>query len=144
MQGLPTCLPCKNCQDKNPVARKPARKPAHLYLQDQMNHTIGAIYHILLQPQYGIWTIKPFKGRLVLKVICSIYTQRVQVPNSEVSILNHSYDSSYRSDRYSPIFGNLDSGTRGFCVWGHLRPRRRERHLGGDRTPRRKVRASEG
>ena len=26
-------------------------------LKDQMNHIIGAIYHILLKSQYGIWTI---------------------------------------------------------------------------------------
>ena len=34
---------------------------------NQMNHKIGARYHVLLQPQYTIWTIYPFEGHLVLK-----------------------------------------------------------------------------
>ena len=38
------------------------------YLQDQMNNKIGAIYPILLDSQYSIWTINPFKSHLVLKV----------------------------------------------------------------------------
>ena len=29
---------------------------------------IAAIYHIPLQSQFGIWTINPLKGHLVLKV----------------------------------------------------------------------------
>ena len=33
-----------------------------------MNLKFQAIYHVLLQSQYGIWTINPFKGHLVLKV----------------------------------------------------------------------------
>ena len=33
-----------------------------------MNHTIRAIYHLLLLAQYGIWTTNPFKGHVVLKV----------------------------------------------------------------------------
>ena len=33
-----------------------------------MNHKIRAIYHILIQSQYGIWTINPLEGHLVLKV----------------------------------------------------------------------------
>ena len=35
--------------------------------KDEMNSKIGSIYHILLQSQYGIWTINPFKGHFVLK-----------------------------------------------------------------------------
>ena len=32
-----------------------------------MHHKIGAIYHPLIESQYGIWAIIPFKGHLVLK-----------------------------------------------------------------------------
>ena len=32
----------------------------------QMNHQIAAIYHLLLQSQYRIWTINPIKVHLVL------------------------------------------------------------------------------
>ena len=32
------------------------------FLKDQMNHKITTIYHILLQPQYGIWTMNPLQG----------------------------------------------------------------------------------
>ena len=32
-----------------------------------MNHKLGAIYRILLESDYGIWTINSFKGHLVLK-----------------------------------------------------------------------------
>ena len=39
-----------------------------LFLQDQMDHNKGAIYHVLLTSQYGKWTIVRFKGRLFLQV----------------------------------------------------------------------------
>ena len=32
-----------------------------------MSHKIGAIYHILLWSHYGIWTINPIKGHVVLQ-----------------------------------------------------------------------------
>ena len=35
-------------------------------LSDHMNHKIGVIYRTLLQSEYGIWTMNPFKGHLVL------------------------------------------------------------------------------
>ena len=35
-------------------------------LKAQMHHTVGAIYHVLLTYQYGIWTIT-FERHLVLK-----------------------------------------------------------------------------
>ena len=37
-------------------------------LKDQMNHKVGAIYHILFQYHSGIWPINPSKGHPVLKV----------------------------------------------------------------------------
>ena len=36
--------------------------------KDQLNSQTGVIYHILSESQYGIWTIRPFRGHLVLKV----------------------------------------------------------------------------
>ena len=33
-----------------------------------MKYRIWAIYQILLESQYGTWTINPIKGHLVLKV----------------------------------------------------------------------------
>ena len=39
-----------------------------LCFEDQMDHRIRAIYHVLLRSQYCIWTIRPVKGDLVLKV----------------------------------------------------------------------------
>ena len=36
-------------------------------LNDQMNRTIGPIYHILLKSEYGRWTRSPFKDHPVLQ-----------------------------------------------------------------------------
>ena len=36
-------------------------------LQDQMDHKIGATYLVLFCSQYGIWTIYPSKGHVVLE-----------------------------------------------------------------------------
>ena len=46
-------------------------------LKDQMNHKIGAIYHILFKSQYGIWTVNPYKGHVVLKVNSEIPTMHI-------------------------------------------------------------------
>ena len=34
-----------------------------------MSPKLGAVYHILVYSQYGIWTINPFKLHIVLKVV---------------------------------------------------------------------------
>ena len=35
--------------------------PLTTYLKDQVNTKIEAIYHVLLEPQNGIWTINLFR-----------------------------------------------------------------------------------
>ena len=35
----------------------------------QMHHELGAMYHILLEYQYAVWTMRPLKGHSGLEVV---------------------------------------------------------------------------